>query len=146
MGRYNFGAQRMHAHVTRLLELKRITYPPPWYQVLHQYPPPAKLVRPVLQRPQRAGKKSSRLFKPVSISYEEDNLRWEYFNDHPWELARPRVVLEDDGRDREKWDWSVELDVSLNPPPRAAGMSNETFAQWARVVKEQSSRPLNGEA
>lgn len=41
--------------------------------------------------------------------YEEDKLRMNFFQDHPWELARPRVILEDDGKDGQKVDWS-ELD------------------------------------
>ena len=71
-------------------------------------------------------------------------MRWEYFNDHPWELARPRVVLEDDGRDRERWDWSVELDVSLNPPETWRG--KEPRKQWEAVCEKQAGRPLNGES
>ena len=33
-------------------------------------------------------------------------LRREFFKDHPWELARPRILLEDDGKDSQKTDWS----------------------------------------
>lgn len=87
------------------------------------------------------------MFQPVNIGYEEDKLRWEYFNDHPWELARPRVVLENDGRDAEKWDWGVELDVSLNRP--RGGQTDEfgrTDGVWEQVMKSQSARPLNGES
>ncbi len=43
---------------------------------------------------------------PVEITYKEDKLREEFFNDHPWELARPRVVLENDGKDARSWDWA----------------------------------------
>ena len=46
------------------------------------------------------------MFKPLPIRYEEDDLRSVFFSDHPWELARPRVVLEDGGRDWEGDDWS----------------------------------------
>lgn len=42
----------------------------------------------------------------MPIVYPEDKLRNEFFGDHPWELARPRVILENDGKDGEKWDWS----------------------------------------
>lgn len=63
----------------------------------------------VLQtRPNRRikSKKPSRIFQPVEIRYEEDQLRKEFFRDHPWELARPRVVLENDGKDYSRFDWS----------------------------------------
>ena len=46
------------------------------------------------------------MFQPAKITYPEDRLRSEFFGDHPWELARPRVVLEDSGNDAKSWDWS----------------------------------------
>lgn len=46
------------------------------------------------------------MFQPAKISYPEDQLRAEFFGDHPWELARPRVILEDSGADAKTWDWS----------------------------------------
>lgn len=46
------------------------------------------------------------MFQPQTIVYEEDALRKEFFGDHPWELARPRVVLENDGKDWHHDDWS----------------------------------------
>lgn len=46
------------------------------------------------------------MFKPVKIRYPEDGLRTEFFGDHPWELARPRIVLEGDGNNAKNWDWS----------------------------------------
>lgn len=33
-------------------------------------------------------------------------LRKDFFKEHPWELARPRMIIEDDGKDSEKTDWS----------------------------------------
>lgn len=101
-----------------------------------------------MQRPQKAGKRASKLFKPVHLNYEEDLLRWEYFNDHPWELARPRVVLEDDGRDAEKWDWGLSLDHALSRPgPGEQSLTGEVLGTaWDHVRKTQSARPINGES
>lgn len=145
MGRYNFAAQNVHKHATQLLQAKRIPAPPPWYNIIGNTPPGTRLVRQVMQRQQKPGakpgRKKSRLFQPLNLSYEEDSLRWEYFNDHPWELARPRVILENDGRDLEKWDWSLPLDYSLKRP-RAAVASQE----WDANMATQSARPINGEA
>ena len=74
-------------------------------------------------------------------------MRWEYFNDHPWELAKPRVVLENDGKDMSRWDWSVELDVSLNRPKAAERDElGRTTEDWERTTNSQATRPLNGEA
>lgn len=62
-------------------------------------------------RPRKSKKKSrgkAKLFKPVPINYEEDSIRTLFFSDHPWELARPRMVLEQTGDDanNNNHDWS----------------------------------------
>ena len=151
MGRYNLSPSRVHSHATSLLRnpSNHANVPPPWYTPIAQTPPPRILVRPPLRRRQRPGAKPSKTFLPVNVTYEEDKLRWEYFNDHPWELARPRVVLEEDGRDREKWDWGLELDFSLNRPRtgrRRKDAFGRTFAQWDAIWMRQSGRPINGES
>jgi len=106
MGKYNFAPQRVYQAATRLLEANRRIAPPPWYHVVANLPPSARLVRPALQGASRKGKKASKLFQPVKLEYEEDQLRSDFFGDHPWELARPRQVLEDDGKDYQNHDWS----------------------------------------
>ena len=60
--------------------------------------PPPKLLKKY--------KKPSKMFMPVPINYAEDDLRNDFFADHPWELERPRIILENDGRDYQRWDWS----------------------------------------
>jgi small subunit ribosomal protein S23 len=50
-----------------------------------------------------------RIFCPQDIRYEEDKLRFRFFTDHPWELARPRIVLEDTGNSHARADWSKGL-------------------------------------
>ena len=142
MGRLDLSAQRVHKYATQLLESKTLTSPPPWYDTVGTIPPSARLVRPVLQRAtKKNGKKASRLFTPVKVSYEEDRLRWEYFNDHPWELARPRVILEDDGKDYQRWDWSHAL---CRPEEQDVGL--RSVQAWDMKQKTQANRPLNGEA
>ena len=46
------------------------------------------------------------MFMPQPITYPEDKLRRDFFKDHPWELARPRIVLEQDGKDAQRTGWS----------------------------------------
>ena len=46
------------------------------------------------------------MYQPMKIRYPEDELRKQFFSDHPWELARPRVVLERDGEEGKDVDWS----------------------------------------
>ncbi|KAI6870009.1 ATP-dependent DNA helicase [Hortaea werneckii] len=154
MGRYNLAPQRVNQKATQLLSSKRLQNPPPWYHITSTVPPSSRLDRPPLQRSQipghkpPGGKKKSKLFKPLQLKYEEDRLRWEYFNDHPWELARPRVVLENDGRDAERWDWSVPLDHALIRPRAGEvnALGRRTDAEWDRVRRTQAGRPINGEA
>lgn len=45
------------------------------------------------------------MFQPTKLVYEEDALRKTFFTDHPWELARTRIVVENNGKDAEKDDW-----------------------------------------
>jgi small subunit ribosomal protein S23 len=61
----------------------------------------------ISHRPKSA--KLSRPFTPIQIKYEEDELRHQFFSDHPWELARPRIVLETDGNQYKSADWSTGL-------------------------------------
>lgn len=45
-------------------------------------------------------------YKPKNIVYPEDRMRTTFFGDHPWELARPRVMVElGGGYDAREWDW-----------------------------------------
>ncbi|KAI0900558.1 mitochondrial ribosomal protein S25 [Annulohypoxylon nitens] len=82
---------------------------PVWYEVLESIPPSEILIRPLPpqhQKPNPRARKASRLFQPQPITYEEDGLRKTFYRDHPWELARPRMVLEMDGKDARRRDWS----------------------------------------
>jgi small subunit ribosomal protein S23 len=63
--------------------------------------------------PRRTKKRASRIFQPVPIRYEEDELRKQFYSDHPWELARPRVVLESSGQNTTTQDYSRNV-RSLN--------------------------------
>lgn len=141
MGRLDLSAQRVHKYAAQLLDAKKLTAPPPWYNTVNEIPPSAGLIRPVMQRHQKSGKKSSRLFSPIKVTYEEDRLRWEYFNDHPWELAKPRVILENDGKDYQKWDWSHAL---CRPEEKDVGLRG--VQAWEAKQETQANRPLNGEA
>jgi small subunit ribosomal protein S23 len=45
------------------------------------------------------------MFQPLPVRYEEDGLRSTFFGDHPWELARPKIIVEDSGNDSKHWNW-----------------------------------------
>ncbi|OLN87191.1 37S ribosomal protein S25, mitochondrial [Colletotrichum chlorophyti] len=85
---------------------------PPWYQVMRDIPPSEILTRPVTVRQSPARLKSHKprnIYKPQRIRHEEDSLRSTFYRDHPWELARPRMILETDGKDSHRCDWSKGL-------------------------------------
>ncbi|KAH6977273.1 mitochondrial ribosomal protein S25-domain-containing protein [Ilyonectria sp. MPI-CAGE-AT-0026] len=86
--------------------------PPPWFNIMTSVPPAESLVRTL--SPHRwatnpKAKKPKNLFRPQRIAYLEDSLRNTFYKDHPWELARPRIILELDGKDYQRCDWSKGL-------------------------------------
>ena len=107
MGRYNFAPLRVRQTAKALFDAKREQSLPQWYNVVGNIPTSETLARPVLRAPSVKGaKKASKLFKPLPIVYPEDKLRSEFFGDHPWELARPRLVVEDSGNDAKGYNWA----------------------------------------
>ncbi|CAK7219403.1 mitochondrial ribosomal small subunit component [Sporothrix curviconia] len=82
---------------------------PAWFKAVEAIPPAEILTRtiPVAhQAPNPHMHKPRQTYRPQKITYEEDGLRKTFFRDHPWELARPRVILETDGKDAQRYDWS----------------------------------------
>lgn len=87
--------------------------PPVWLKVLEKYPPSAIMTRPQPtphrdQDPRRRVVPKN-IFKPQRISFPEDELRRTFFRDHPWELARPRIAVELDGKDSQLVDWATGI-------------------------------------
>ncbi|KAG0652280.1 37S ribosomal [Hyphodiscus hymeniophilus] len=107
----NLKPSRVYQTASLLLESNTISQPPPWFKTIGSIPPSEILTRtqPTQHRVPNSKprtRKPSKMFKPQQIEYEEDRLRREFYGDHPWELARPRVVLENDGKDGQRCDWS----------------------------------------
>lgn len=129
MGRYDFRPLRVHETATHMLKTEILPKEPSWYPVISNIPAAQALVRvQPLQHQSRkfrpkGTKKASKLFKPQKITYAEDLLRKQFFKDHPWELARPRMILEEDGKDSYKVDWS-----RIQQPARA--LSGERYALY----------------
>ncbi|KAK1143090.1 mitochondrial ribosomal small subunit component [Aspergillus melleus] len=130
MGRYNLTALRVRQTAIQQKAAGKISRTPPWVAAVADIPPTQVLVRtqppqhqlvqqrlktvPGSSKPQvvfetqeklRKPKRASRMFQPVEIKYEEDQLRQEFFRDHPWELARPRVLVETSGKDHARHNW-----------------------------------------
>jgi hypothetical protein len=107
----NLKPSRVYEIATQQLVSGTIVQPPCWYQTIGTIPPSEIMTRtqPVQHRdanPRSKARKASKLFRPQKIEYPEDRLRKTFFHDHPWELARPRIVLENYGRDGQRCDWS----------------------------------------
>jgi len=89
--------------------------PPPWLQALTHIPPSEILTRPYPiqhtdpSRRDRGKRKIPGLYRPTKIVHPEDSLRAQFYRDHPWELARPKLLLELDGQDARYRDWSKGL-------------------------------------
>lgn len=56
--------------------------------------------------PRKLSTKTQHLFAHRQIEYFEDNIRSLFYQQHPWELARPKLVIETDGKDSSRLDWS----------------------------------------
>lgn len=86
--------------------------PPVWLKVIERYPPAELLTRPnptQHQSPNPRQRRPRNIFRPQAITFPEDELRKTFFKDHPWELARPRIAVELDGKDGRFVDWSRGL-------------------------------------
>ncbi|GAP85542.1 putative 37S ribosomal protein rsm25 [Rosellinia necatrix] len=95
----------------RIVESLKVQIPL-WYRVVESIPPSETLTRPYPPQHKQHNpkvRKPSRLFQPQQLVYEEDDLRRQFYKEHPWELARPRMIVEMDGRDAERYDWSRGL-------------------------------------
>lgn len=51
--------------------------------------------------------RSQHLYRPKQINFYEDKIRKLFYDQHPWELARPKLVVENDGLDASRQDWSA---------------------------------------
>lgn len=134
MGKLNLTALRVRQTAIKQAATGKIKRLPQWVDVVGDIPPAQVLVRnrppqhqlvrqriktitepktgvsqpsEILETQEKPvkPKKASRMFQPVEIKFEEDQLRKEFFRDHPWELARPRVLVENSGKDFVNHDW-----------------------------------------
>lgn len=108
--------RKVYQTVTNLLQHRIFPHEkvqkPAWYNAVESIPPAEVITRPLppqhkTQKPNV--RRPSRLFQPQQLVYEEDALRQQFYKDHPWELARPRMIVEMDGRDAEHYNWSRGL-------------------------------------
>jgi len=94
-------ASQVHKQVSRLMQVKYIREEPVWYQAVLQFPPlplPPKAPpsRPDIEAETPTPKSKLRPPKnqPLAISYLEDEIRRQFFRDHPFEAFRPVSIVE----------------------------------------------------
>ncbi|KIM47819.1 hypothetical protein M413DRAFT_439499 [Hebeloma cylindrosporum] len=95
-------ASQVHQQVSRLLRANYLKKEPVWYQAVLDNPPitlPPKAPPPRTDYDKRAtsDKKPSKYStRPLPIYYIEDDLRRQFFIDHPFEAFRPTTLVESD--------------------------------------------------
>ncbi len=110
IGRYNFRASRVLDAAKVFTKDNQYQSRPHWLRAAEQVPPSEILTRPYPKQNVALdlnAKRPRRLYRPTKIVYPEDELRQHFYRQHPWELARPKMVLETDGMDARNRDWST---------------------------------------
>lgn len=110
---------QLHNHVSRLFTGEIIKSLPAWYSAMKNIPPGQSLLRSPLQfrednlqnhnlRLRRNTKSHSKkhlktkIPRPQKIYYMLDALRKDFYRDHPYELLRPQILIEQDDGFMEK--------------------------------------------
>jgi small subunit ribosomal protein S23 len=95
-------ASQVHQQVSRLLRANYLRKEPVWYQAVLDNPPitlPPKAPPPRTDYDKRAtsDKKLNKYStRPLPIYYIEDDIRRQFFIDHPFEAFRPTTLVEGD--------------------------------------------------
>ena len=99
---------RIASQARRLMEQGIMRTEPVWYQPVLNTPPTTDYSRKPSQPHQgRPRNRPSDIRKIQTIQKGwEVHFRRKFYKQHPWELARPKVVVEEDGADYIRLDWS----------------------------------------
>jgi small subunit ribosomal protein S23 len=118
-------ASQVHQQVTRLMKADFIQEPPPWYQAVLQHPPLPLPPRQPAPRTEfdtklvKNRKKHTVKAKLLPIYYVEDDIRRQFFRDHPFEAFRPRTLAEEgrirDGHSITGAEWTRLRQRGRNP-------------------------------
>ncbi|KIJ21937.1 hypothetical protein PAXINDRAFT_64468 [Paxillus involutus ATCC 200175] len=98
-------ASQVHKQVSRLMQVNYMRDEPVWYQAVLQFPPLPLPPRAPPSRPDVEAKTPRRQLtpnsklrppknQPLTISYLEDEVRRQFFRDHPFEAFRPVSIVE----------------------------------------------------
>lgn len=96
-------ASQVHKQASRLTRAGFLKTPPVWYEAVLEHPP---IPLPPREPPSRTSydsstktktktkKKTLGPLRPLPITYVEDDIRRQFFRDHPFEAFRPRTLTE----------------------------------------------------
>ena len=93
-------ASQVHQQASRLLRAKYLTQEPVWFRPVLDNPPlplPPKAPPPRSAYDQKPGSPQNinlRSPRPLPIYYLEDEIRRQFFRDHPFEAFRPTTLIE----------------------------------------------------
>ncbi|KAF8898942.1 mitochondrial ribosomal protein S25-domain-containing protein [Infundibulicybe gibba] len=128
-------ACQVHQQVSRLMRAEYIKQEPVWFQAVLNYPPlplPPKAPAPRTaydQSPKNASSSGGSKLrpqtpKPLPIYYLEDDVRRQFFRDHPFEAFRPTTLVEgatiEDQHPIQGLSWTRLRQRGRNPTPEDA--------------------------
>ena len=96
------------ARTKRMLDAGRIKVEPVWYRPVLNTPPMTDFAKkPAPAHQGRIRTKQTDIFEFQQVARgAEQHYRRKFYKQHPWELARPRILVEEDGADHVRQDWS----------------------------------------
>ncbi|KAF9053351.1 mitochondrial ribosomal protein S25-domain-containing protein [Panaeolus papilionaceus] len=124
-------ASQVHQQVARLMRGNYIKNEPVWYQAVLDNPPitlPPRAPPARTEYDQKPATSSSKLrphsARPLPVYYVEDDLRRQFFRDHPFEAFRPSSLVENDAVHHETRvsgkEWTRLRQRGRNPTPEDA--------------------------
>lgn len=127
---------RVAQTTSQLLKAQHLKQQPVWLPVVARTPPISEFDRklPPSFHTIRTSKKGKirRVFDIQRVRYMEDGLRERFYEEHPWELARPVLLTENDGNDSKNYDWS-----KIEQPGKQ--LSGESVVQRQMYLMTQAS-------
>lgn len=116
---------------------------PAWYEVVASVPPSTKFIREPRFINPSTGQKTvqwrefndavnrkgfyktrnsildrkpmdNRLYKPPKLQFLEDQLRQVFYQQHPWEFSRPKILVENEINERFDWSHMLQLGKPLD--------------------------------
>ncbi|KAF8274005.1 mitochondrial ribosomal protein S25-domain-containing protein [Lactarius quietus] len=126
-------ASQVHKQASRLTRAGLIKTPPLWYQAVLEHPPlPLPPREPSSRTSYDSAPPTQHAFaakktpgpRPVAVSYVEDDIRRQFFRDHPFESFRPRSLTEagaiEDEHPINGLQWTRLNQRGRNPSPEDA--------------------------